>query len=153
MKGTEKTMSMYANAEKEIPVKRELEPETLAAAAGGHPFESSFGDINLYRCGVSYANTLFGSDEYSICNSSHQAVSISKDTAETLRSVSQNLWKTKYANSADFVGFAREWKQTLADNYGLDWDGSMGNYKFRPGINARPQEKEIDQYDESGYSA
>ena len=43
--------------------------------------------------------------------------------------MSQNLWKTKYANSADFVGFAREWKQTLAEKYGLDWDGSMGNYK------------------------
>ena len=108
---------------------RELDPEILEIAAGGHPFESSFGDINLYRCGVSYNNTFFGSDEYYIRNSSHQAVFISKDTAETLRSVSQNLWKTKYANSADFVGFAREWKQTLAEKYGLDWDGSMGNYK------------------------
>ncbi len=124
-------MSMHVNTNRENLMKQEMDQEALAMAAGGHPFESSFGDINLYRCGVSYANTIFGSDEYSICNSSHQAVSISKDTAETLRSVSQTLWKTKYANSADFVGFAREWKQTLADKYGLDWDGSMGNYKVQ----------------------
>ena len=124
-------MSIDDHTNREIPTQRELDQETLATVAGGHPFESSFGDINLYRSGVSYFNTLFGSDEYFIKNSNHQAVSISKDTAETLRSESMNLWKTKYATSADFVGFAREWKQTLASKYSLDWDGSMGNYKFQ----------------------
>ena len=109
----------------------ELDHAALETVSGGHPFESCFGDAALYRAGVSYANTCFGKDVYTIKNSSHQAVSISKDLAETLRSESKKLWKTKYADSADYVSYAREWKQTLASSYNLDWDGSIGDYKFQ----------------------
>ncbi len=59
---------------------------------------------------ISYANTVFGSDVFTINNSQHQAVNISKDTAWTLREESNKLWKNKYAGSGDFVGYAREWK-------------------------------------------
>ena len=76
-------------------------------------------------------NTVFGSDVYTIKNSQHQPVGISKDTAWNLREESEKLWKSKYADSADFIGYAREWKQTLADKHGIDWDGSLGDYKFQ----------------------
>ena len=109
----------------------ELNQETLETVAGGQPFESSFGGATLYRSGVSYANTVFGSDVYTIKNSQHQPVGISKDTAWNLREESEKLWKSKYADSADFVGYAREWKRTLADKHGIDWDGSLGDYKFQ----------------------
>ena len=109
----------------------ELNQETLETIAGGQPFESSFGGATLYRSGVSYANTVFGSDVYTIKNSQHQPVGISKDTAWNLREESDKLWKSKYADSADFIGYAREWKQTLADKHGIDWDGSLGDYKFQ----------------------
>ena len=109
----------------------ELNQETLETVAGGQPFESSFGGAILYRSGVSYANTVFGSDVYTIKNSRHQPVGISKDTAWNLREESEKLWKSKYADSADFIGYAREWKQTLADKHGIDWDGSLGDYKFQ----------------------
>ena len=109
----------------------ELNQETLETVAGGQPFEDNIGGPTLYRSGVSYANTFFGSDVFSIKNSQHQPVGISKDTARTLRAESENLWKSKYADSADFIGYAREWKQTLADRHGIDWDGSLGYYKFQ----------------------
>ena len=109
----------------------ELNQETLETVAGGQPFESSFGGSTLYRSGVSYANTVFGSDVYTIKNSQHQPVGISKDTAWNLREESEKLWKSKYADSADFIGYAREWKQILADKHGIDWDGSLGDYKFQ----------------------
>ena len=109
----------------------ELNQETLETVAGGQPFESSFGCAILYRSGVSYANTVFGRDVYTIKNSQHKPVGISKDTAWTLREESDKLWKSKYADSADFIGYAREWKQTLADKHGIDWDGSLGDYKFQ----------------------
>ena len=124
-------MSMIEEMNQQEITMKEMNQETLETIAGGHPFESCFGGAALYRSGVSYANTCFGSDVYSIKNSQHQAVNISKDTAWTLREESNKLWNSKYANSGDFVGFAREWKQTLADKYNLDWDGSLGNYKFQ----------------------
>ncbi len=103
---------------------KELNLDELNEAAGGHPFEEAFADDNLYRAGVSFRNTIFGSDEFYV-----NSTRISKETARTLRSESKKLWNSKYAASADLVGYLREWKQVLANNYGLTWDGTLGTYK------------------------
>lgn len=102
---------------------KELTSEELNSVAGGHPFESSFGDNALYRAGVSYVNTIFGADEYYI-----GTLKISKDQARELREYSTNVWK-KYSASGDYIGYAREWKQILQDEYGISWDGQIGSYK------------------------
>ena len=49
--------------------------------------------------------------------------------SRTLRSESTKLWNAKYAGSADLVGYLREWKQVLASDYGIDWNGRLGTYK------------------------
>ena len=104
-------------------VRTELTPAELETVAGGHPFEESFADIALYRAGVSYVNTVFGSDEYYI-----GSTRISKELAKSLRSRSSSLWKSSYAESGNYVSYAKEWKKILANEYGISWDGLMGSY-------------------------
>lgn len=99
--------------------------EELETAAGGHPFEESFGDIRLYRAGVSYVNCAIGADEYYVGSQR-----ITKDLARTLRSESTELWRSKYAEKADLVGYLRDWKQTLSSKYSINWNGQMGEYSF-----------------------
>lgn len=105
----------------------ELLDEELDQIAGGHPFEDCFGDNDLHRAGVTYINTVFGNDEYYIC-STH----ISKDLARSLRERSRELWK-QFSSTGDYVAYARIWKQILADEYGISWDGQMGKNSFQWG--------------------
>ncbi len=101
----------------------ELTLDTLSTAAGGHPFEEAFADKALYRAGVSFKNTFFGSDEFYV-----NGTRISKDLARTLRDESTRVWFGSYAAYGDMVGYMREWKKTLKDKYNLDWNGQMGTY-------------------------
>ena len=102
---------------------QELGLNELETVSGGHPFEESFGDINLYRAGVSYVNVCFGDDEYYV-----GSTRISKDLAKALRERSMAFWKAGYAATGDYVQYARAWKQILANEYGIAWDGLMGSY-------------------------
>ena len=102
---------------------KELNRIEMDQVAGGHPFEDSFWDPDLYRAGISYYNTILGSDEYYI-----GSTRISKDLARSLRERSRQVWR-KYSDSGDYVSFAREWKAILANDYGIAWDGQIGTYK------------------------
>ncbi len=104
----------------------ELTLSELETATGGHPFEECFGDTALYRPGVSYVNTVFGDDEYYV-----GSTRISKDLARTLRARSSALGNKNYAESGDYVKYAREWKAILATEYGISWNGLMGSYSFQ----------------------
>ena len=108
---------------KSMNLRRLLSTEETEIVAGGHPFEESFADEKLYRAGISFTNCIFGSDEFRI-----GSTEISKDLARTLRTRSANLWKERYAANADLVGYIREWKGVLADNYSISWNGLLGTY-------------------------
>ena len=105
------------------PEVMELPMELMECVAGGHPFEEAFYDTALYRAGVSFVNVIFGSDKFYVNDQK-----ISKDTAKELRKKSSELWKEHYAESGDYVAYAREWKKILKDEYGLNWNGLMGTY-------------------------
>ena len=105
----------------DIENKTALTQEEMNTVAGGHPFEECFGDAALYRAGISYVNCIFGADEYWINNTR-----ISKDLARSLRARSTELWNNRYADSADLVGFIREWKSILLNVYGIGWNGAVG---------------------------
>ena len=102
---------------------KELNHIDMNQVAGGHTFEDCFWDEDLYRAGISYYNTIFGSDEYYI-----GSTQISKELARSLRERSRQVWR-RYSASGDYVGFAREWKAILANDYGISWDGQIGTYK------------------------
>ena len=102
----------------------ELSMEEMEQAAGGHPFEDCFGDIALYRAGVTYVNVVFGSDRYYI-----GSTQIDKELARQLRAESTEIWKAYFAESGDFVGFAQLWKAILATKDGISWNGLMGEYQ------------------------
>ncbi|MBR2434791.1 MAG: hypothetical protein IKB22_04905 [Lentisphaeria bacterium] len=109
---------------KETMIRKELTDAETEIVAGGSPFEDCFGDIALYRAGVSFENVCFGSDRYFVGSKK-----IDKELARTLRSESTKLWNSKYASSADMVGYLREWKQVLASDYNIDWNGRLGTYE------------------------
>ena len=109
---------------RETMIRKELTDAETEIVAGGSPFEDCFGDTALYRAGVSFENVCFGSDRYFV--GSRQ---IDKELARKLRSESTKLWDSKYAGSADMVGYLREWKQVLADDYNIDWNGRLGTYE------------------------
>ena len=104
-----------------IPQLEEMTYEEMETVAGGHPFEECFGDTALYRADVFYQNVIFGSDRYFIGSKQ-----ISKDLAKTLRAKSDKLWKSKYEAQAGLVGYLREWKENLDDQYDIVWDGTPG---------------------------
>ena len=106
------------------PERTEMTMAEMESVAGGHPFEEAFYDTALYRAGVSFVNVVFGDDEFYV-----NGRRISKSTAKELRERSSKLWKAKYAESGDYVAYAREWKEILDDDYGLNWNGLMGTYK------------------------
>ncbi len=108
----------------ETMIRKELTDAEAEIVAGGSPFEDCFGDDALYRAGVSYENVCFGSDRYYV-----GSTKIDKELARTLRSESTKLWNSKYAASADLVGYLREWKQVLASSYSIDWNGRLGTYE------------------------
>ncbi len=109
---------------RETMIRKELTDAETEIVAGGSPFEDCFGDVALYRAGVSFENVCFGSDRYFV--GSRQ---IDKELARKLRSESTKLWDSKYAGSADMVGYLREWKQVLASDYNIDWNGRLGTYE------------------------
>ena len=92
----------------------------MEQVAGGHPFEEKFADYALYRAGIVVEYHFWSSDEFRI-----GSTNISKDLAKALRSHSTKVW-AGYSESGDFVAFAREWKQILANQYGISWDGRIG---------------------------
>ena len=100
-------------------------PETLTfwemeQIAGGHPFEEKFADYSLYRAGITCEEHFFSDDEFRIGSRN-----ISKSLAKSMRSRSQKLWAS-YSASGDYVAYARAWKQILANEYGISWNGEMG---------------------------
>ncbi|MBQ8137500.1 MAG: hypothetical protein IJ174_08720 [Clostridia bacterium] len=103
----------------------EMTMKEMELVAGGHPFEECFGDISLYRAGVSYVNVTLGYDEYYVGDRE-----ISKDLAKELRERSKTLWKNSYSESGDYVAYAKEWKGILANDYGISWNGLMGTYRY-----------------------
>ena len=104
----------------------EMTAAEMETIAGGSPFEDSFADAALYRAGVSFENVCFGSDRFYV-----GSTQISKELARTLRAESTKLWESKYASSADLVGYLREWKQTLASDYTISWNGQLGTYEAK----------------------
>lgn len=106
---------------------KELFFNEMEDVAGGHPFEDCFGDDDLHRAGVTYVNTVFGDDEYYI-----GSTRISKDLARKLREHSRQVWRN-YSASGKLVDYCREWKLILANQYGIDWNGVLGENKFQWG--------------------
>lgn len=118
---------MNTNEKKMINLTELLDDE-LNQVAGGHPFEDCFGDADLHRAGVTYINTAFDSDQYFIGNTR-----ISKELARKLRERSHQVWSA-YSSSGDYVSYARVWKQILANEYGISWDGQLGRNEFQWGV-------------------
>ena len=81
----------------------------------------------MYRAGISFDRTFFGTNGYRI-----GSTVISRNTAEEMREKSMKIWNDKYAEKGDLVGFIREWKQELKNEYNIDWDGRIGDYKLSP---------------------
>ena len=113
-----------ATCTKDIKEKK-LTAHEMDQVAGGHPFEDCFWDADLYRAGVSYHRTFFGSDEYYI-----GSTQIPKELARKLRERSRNVWRN-YSASGDYLNYAREWKAILANEYNINWDGQIGTYEFQ----------------------
>ncbi len=109
-----------------------LTDEELSTVSGGSFWESEIGSedrckyIDIYRSGVTYVNCAFGSDEFYVGSKR-----ISKDLANEITVAGRNLWRDKYESSADMVGFTKEWKMILANKYGINWDGKMGERKLQ----------------------
>lgn len=105
---------------------KELKLGILDTVSGGQPFECSYNGTDLERAGITYQNVIFGKDRYYI--GKHR---ITKELAKTLMDRSVDLWNDKYAESGDLVGFIREWRGVLSSEYGLQWDGSFGDYSLK----------------------
>lgn len=102
----------------------ELTAAEMETVAGGSFLEETFADIALYRAGVSYDNCAFGADRFRVGDKA-----ISKELARKLRDESTKLWNEKYRDSADMVGYLREWAQVLSDEHNIEWDGRLGRYQ------------------------
>ena len=102
---------------------RELTRNEIDTVSGGGFYESYYGDANLYRAGISYVNCAFTLDEYWIGDTR-----ISKDTAIAMRERSMKIWQDKYSESGNLVGFIKEWRMILLNEYGIKWDGKCGEY-------------------------
>ena len=109
--------------------KMELNEEELDSVSGGNIFETEIGGSwgakmsDVLRCGIDWKKCVVTADEYSI-----NGVRLDKDTANGLLAIGTILWHQKYMKSGDYVGFAREWKKILHDNYNINWNGRMGHY-------------------------
>ena len=115
-------MTNTINTTKDLTM-RELNHDEIGAVSGGGFYESAYGDENLYRAGISYVNCAITRDEYWI-----GSTRISKDTAITMRERSMKIWKDKYSESGDLVGFIKEWRKILLYEYNISWDGKCGEY-------------------------
>lgn len=108
----------------------ELTDEELSAVCGGTFLEGEIciggKRIDIYRAGVTYVNCAFGADEFYIGNKR-----ISKALANEITLYGLEVWRNKYAASGDLIGFTKEWKEVLRNNYGIEWDGRMGEYRPR----------------------
>ena len=110
--------------------KKELTAEELSTVNGGGFWEGEAGGgkgvkySDYWRCGISFKACAFTRDEYYI-----GGTRISKDKAETIVLHGNEVWK-KYKDSADLVGFTREWKQILNNTYGIQWNGACGSKSF-----------------------
>lgn len=108
---------------------KKISEDDLSLVCGGSFWEGEIGGgkyIDIYRAGVTYVNCAFGSDEFYIGKTK-----ISKQTADSLVRQSRVLWSSKYQASGDLIGFSREWKAILMNNYGIAWDGKMGERKVK----------------------
>lgn len=106
-----------------------LTEEEAFKVCGGNILESEIGGakyIDIYRAGVSFKKSFFGDDEFYI-----GGTRISKETADNIVRQSRVLWISKYMDSGDLVGFTKEWKAVLMNDYGVTWDGIMGKYSFK----------------------
>ena len=106
---------------------RELSNEELESVYAGSFLEGEIGGgkrIDIYRAGVTYVNCAFGSDEFYIGSQR-----IPKETADEIVRQGRKLWNAKYMSSGDLIGFSREWKTVLMQNWGISWNGKMGEYK------------------------
>ena len=99
---------------------RVLTVNEMEQFAGGHPFEEKFADYDLYRAGITCNMHLFSVDEFTI-----GSVNISKDLAKALRARSKKVW-ADYSASGDYIAYARAWKEILASEYGITWNGEIG---------------------------
>lgn len=108
---------------------KKLTDEELYSVCGGSFLEGEIGGgkyIDIYRAGVTYVNCAFGSDEFYVGNTR-----ISKQMADSIVRQSRELWSRKYQASGDLIGFSREWKTILMNDYGIAWDGKMGDRKLQ----------------------
>lgn len=106
-----------------------LTDEELSLVYGGSFLEGEIGGgkyIDIYRAGVTYVNCAFGSDEFYI-----GGTRISKQTADSIVRQSRELWSSKYQASGDLIGFSREWKIILFNDFGIIWDGKMGERRLQ----------------------
>jgi hypothetical protein len=105
-----------------------LTNEELNKISGGSFWESEAGGgegvkyIDLYRCGISFKNCAFTSDEYSI-----NGVRITKEKATQIVLHGNTIWN-RHKEKGDLVAFSREWKAILKNYYGINWNGEMGKY-------------------------
>lgn len=108
---------------------KQLTDDELSTVSGGSFWEPDIcggNRIDIYRAGITYVNCAFGDDEYYIGSKR-----ISKDQADKLSLRAKAIWKDQYQPSADMVGFFKEWKKILMDDYSIAWDGRMGQYKVQ----------------------
>ena len=108
--------------EKIVPLDNTL----LSEVNGGWLVESAPGDARtfgeIYNAGISIESTWVGSSRYFISGGE-----ISFDLADKIIRESKKIWK-KYQGSADWVGYAREWKTVLREKWSIEWDGLKGTY-------------------------
>lgn len=100
-----------------------LTPEEMAQVSGATILEEKFADYDLYRAGIVLKEHFFDDDEFFI-----NSRKISKSLAKSLRERSGKVWN-QYQASGDYVGYAREWKSILANEYGISWNGELGCHK------------------------
>lgn len=112
------------------PIKK-ISMEEASMICGGYIGESEIGSearckyIDIYRSGITYVGCFFGYDEFYIGSRR-----ISKNLADELTVKGRDLWEKNYRESGDLVGFTREWKMILTNDYGINWDGKMGSRKI-----------------------
>lgn len=108
---------------------KKLTDDELTLVSGGSFLEGEIGGgkyIDIYRAGVTYVNCAFGSDEFYV-----GSTRISKQTADSIVRQSREVWTSKYQKSGDLIGFTKEWKSILLSQYGIVWDGKMGERKLQ----------------------
>ena len=101
---------------------QEMDQQQMKTVAAGSCIEEGgIAGWDAYRAGITCNINFFSGDTFSI-----GGTQISKEKAKLLKDESTAIWKSKYAEAGDLVGFIREWKGILISKYGIQWNGRVG---------------------------